>query len=241
VAHAAIGQLFGVNLVLLDEFASKRGLIGRDPVQIKNLLARADEFLRCAMTFQAPFHVERVGLPGERHLIELPVARRATDAVIHMDAVVEKNKIRRGIDARPAQWLLRGETFANGREQWRVLPDLRMAGHADFRRGNSGKRGFLDGCMAESAIEAESGDVMLVAEGDRLFERDVLARRPRRPVNRVQNSAAAGDQKNPGDNAAAGNGIGAPPENLRHRFSTNPRRLYPGLGAFHKVNTVRPQ
>ena len=50
-----------------------------------------------------------------------------------VDAVVEKNKIRRVVDAVPAQRLFLRQTFANGREHGRVFPDLRMAGHAGFR------------------------------------------------------------------------------------------------------------
>ncbi len=230
VAHAAIGELFGVNIVLLHEFVTEGGLVGRRPVQVKNLLARTNELLRRAMTFETPFHVERVRLPGERHLIELPMTRRTTDAVVHMDAVIEKNKIRRVIDARPAQRSSRSEAFSNRREQWRVFPDLRVASHADFSGGHSGKRRFLDRRVTEPAIESEAIDMMLVAERHGLFERNGFARRPRRPINGVQNPAGASDEKNHDGDTGAREGIGSTMENLRHKFSTPANRNTRFLG-----------
>ena len=101
VAHAAIGELLGVNLIFGDEFFSERELIGCRPVQIENFIARADVFFRRAMAVETPFHIQRVRLPGERHLIQLTVTRCAADAVVDMNAVVEKNKIRRVVDAIP--------------------------------------------------------------------------------------------------------------------------------------------
>ena len=114
MAHAAIGELLGVNLVFGDESFAERELIGRGPIQIENFIARANEFFRRAMAFETPFHVKCVRLPCERHLIELAMTRRAADALADVDAVVKKNKIRRVIDAIPAQRCSASETFAHG-------------------------------------------------------------------------------------------------------------------------------
>jgi hypothetical protein len=194
VAHAAIGELFGMDVVFFYQLFSQRELVGRRPVQIENFIARADVFFRRTMTFETPFHVKRVRLPGERHLIELAVTGRAANAVIDVNTVVEKNKIRRVRDAVPAQRNIFCEAFAHGRKHRRVFPDLRMAGHADFRRRHAGECGFFDGGVAETTINSQSINVMFVTEGHGLFERNVHASCIGRPINGVQNPDARAKQ-----------------------------------------------
>ena len=152
MAHAAIGELFGMDLIFGDKLSSERGLIRRGPVQIKNFVARADEFFRCAMAVEAPFHVKRVRLPGQRHSIELAVARRAADAMAYVNAVVEKNKIRRVVDAIPPERFVFREAVTDGREHGLVFPDLRMTRHAGLGRRHPGERGFFNGRVAEAAV-----------------------------------------------------------------------------------------
>ncbi len=204
MAHAAIGELLGVDLIFGDEFFSERKLVGCGPVQIKNFVARADEFFRRTMAVEAPFHVKRVRLPGQRHSVELAVARRATDAVADVNAVVEKNKIRRVVDAIPAERFIFREAVADGRKHGSVFPDLRMTRHAGFGRRHPGERGFFDGRVAETAVNAESENMMLVAERNRLFERNHFACRIGRPINGVQNPAASANQKQCANNARSG-------------------------------------
>lgn len=140
MAHAAIGELFGVNVIVGDQFLAERELIRRVPVHVENFVARADVFFRMTMTFETPLHVKRVRFPRERHLIQLSVARGAADAVIDVNAVVEKNEIRRVVHAIPMQRFILRQAFADGREHRRIFPDLRMAGHAGFGRRHSGER-----------------------------------------------------------------------------------------------------
>ena len=102
MAHAAIGELLGVDVIISDKCFSERELIGRGPVQIENLVARADIFFRRSMAFEAPLHVKRVRLPGERHLIQLSMARRTADAMIYVNTVIKKYEIRRVRNAIPA-------------------------------------------------------------------------------------------------------------------------------------------
>ena len=216
MAHAAIGELPGVNVIIRDEFFPERELIGRCPIQIENLVARTNIFFRGAMTIETPFHVKRVGLPGERHLIELAMTRDAANAVTNMDAVVEKNEIRRVRDAIPRQWFVLSQAFAHGRQHGRVFPDLRMTGHAGFGRRQSGERGFFDGRMAKAAIYSESENMMLVTERNRLFERNHFACRVRRPIDGVQNPSACAEQNHKCQQTCSCNGITTAAKNLRH-------------------------
>ena len=204
VAHAAIGELLGVNLIFGDEFSSERELVGRSPVQIENFVARTDEFFGSAVTFKTPFHVKCVRFPSKGHLIKLSVACRTTNAVIDVDAMIKKDKIWRIVDAIPAEWFIFCQTFADGREHRRFFPDLRMTGHARFGRRHSGEHGLFDGCMAEAAINSQSENMMLVAERNRLFQRNHFACRPGRPINGVQNPAAAAEQNDRDHDAGAG-------------------------------------
>src|SRR5712664_4666159 len=82
------------NLVLFPQLGADFRLIVRDlPVHIENLIFRAENLLGVAMTFHAPLHQQRVGLEYQRHLVDLPVARRATNALVDMTAVIEIDEI----------------------------------------------------------------------------------------------------------------------------------------------------
>ena len=216
VAHAAIGELAGVDLILGHQFSPQRQLIGRAPIQIEDLVERTDVFFGRAMAIETPFHIQRVGFPRERHLVQLPVARDAADAMIDVDAVVEKNEVGGLIDPVPAQRLVAGKAVPDRSEDGSIFPDLRMAGHARFGGGHAGEGRFFDGRMTEAAIEAQAEDMMFMAEGHRLGERSHFPSCPRRPINGVQEPAASGNQKPDAENACSRNCIGAPAENLRH-------------------------
>jgi hypothetical protein len=58
-------------------------LVGRRFISdVEHFLARADLPLRLAMAVKAPFHQERGHLVGERHFVDAPMARGATDALL---------------------------------------------------------------------------------------------------------------------------------------------------------------
>src|SRR5258708_218848 len=71
------------------------------PVHIKNLVFRAEDPLGIAMAVQAPLHQQRVGLEYQRHLVDLPVARRAAYALVDMNAVIEINEIGQTVNFDP--------------------------------------------------------------------------------------------------------------------------------------------
>ena len=124
VAHAAIGELRGVDLIIGHEFSPKHKLIGRAPIHVEDLVARTDVFFRCAMAIEAPFHIQRAGFPRELHLVQLAVASDAANPMIDVDAVIKKDEIGGLIDAVPMQRLVGGQTVADRGEQRSVFPDL---------------------------------------------------------------------------------------------------------------------
>ena len=64
-----------------------------------------------------------------------------------------------------------GEAFAQPAPASRSGVELRMAGHAGVGRRDAGDRRRFDAGVAIAAIEPEAADMMLVAERDRLVER----------------------------------------------------------------------
>ena len=112
VAHAAIGQLLGVDMVVLDQFAALRELIHRrQPVHVENLAARTDIICGFPVAIEAPLHEERVGLPHERHLLHLAVAGRTANSFVHMNTVIKKNKVRQVMHAIPMHGRVGGQTL----------------------------------------------------------------------------------------------------------------------------------
>src|SRR5262245_6125263 len=73
------------HLALIEVKGSRPGLAlreligGRRPVHVDDFSPFAQKTLGPAMALDAPFHVERVLLPRQRHLIDATMARGATD------------------------------------------------------------------------------------------------------------------------------------------------------------------
>ena len=72
-------------------------------MEVINLCARPEVILRVAMTLQAPLHVEGLGPPGERHLVDRYVSGGTAHAFVDVDAVVEKNEVGQVVDPVPRQ------------------------------------------------------------------------------------------------------------------------------------------
>jgi len=82
-----------------------------------------------------------------------------------VNAVIEINVVRKIVELTPHQRTPAAVAVTHRFEQGRVGPDLRMAVHAGLGWRDAGIVRSLDGCMAVAAIDAEAGDVVLVAEG----------------------------------------------------------------------------
>ena len=82
-------------MILRRYLLSNFGLIGGWlPTHIGNLIVWPQIFLRIAVAIETPAHGQLFGLKHKGHLINLPVTRRAADALIHVNAVVEIYEIR---------------------------------------------------------------------------------------------------------------------------------------------------
>jgi hypothetical protein len=75
-------QLFPVNLLPFRFLL--RGVPGRLPIQIRNLVRVAKFRRRIPMAIQAERHAQRFRVINFIHLVDLPMAFNATDAAIHM-------------------------------------------------------------------------------------------------------------------------------------------------------------
>ena len=175
MTRVAIGNLLRLlDFVFLHQPPAQSQLVGRfHIVSFENIFAAAHVALRVIMAIDAPAHVERIGAVGQRHLANRPVAGGAAYSFIHMNAVVEVDEIRHGVDARPFQRLVRGVTGAHGLQHGTVQPQFGVATHADLRGGNARVGRLLHRGVAVAAIDAVVGNVMLVAEGNRLLPRHI--------------------------------------------------------------------
>ena len=171
MADRAIGELAGLHAVFGDELGAQAFLVGWILiVHVKDLVAWTDVLGRIAVAIETPLHIQRFGFPHQGHLIDLTVARLAANTLVDVDAVVEISEVGQVVDAIPLDGHVIAEAGSHGFEDGRFGPDLRVAGHAGFGRGNAGKSTFLDGSMAIAAVDAHAGDVVFVAKGNGLID-----------------------------------------------------------------------
>ena len=121
------------------------------------------------VAFDAPAHVERVGPISDWHVADGAVAGRASDAFRDVDAVVEINEARQGVDARPLERDVGRQARAHRLEHRARHPNFGVAAHASVGRGHAGERRPLDRRVAVTAVNAVFRHVVLVAEGDGLL------------------------------------------------------------------------
>ncbi len=140
-----------MDVVRHHQLLAGRSIGGALPMRVEHLVARPQMRRRIAVTGEAPAHVERRGLTGERHVAELTMAFGAADALRDVDAVVEIDVIRQCVDAGPTQRLVLGKASPHRRRQLGIGPDLRMAGHAGMGRRNPGVLRDRDRGMAVPA------------------------------------------------------------------------------------------
>jgi hypothetical protein len=133
---------------------------------------------------------------------------------INVDAVIEIDKIRQLINARPFQRLSGAVTFADRLQIGGVGPNLRVAIHAGLGRRNAGKARSFNRSMTITAIDAESGDVMLMAERNRLRLPDSSVGDERSAFQLQQNPEQAADSQNYQDQRGPGDGIAAAGKDL---------------------------
>jgi hypothetical protein len=165
------------NLVLGRQALSDFGLIRWSfPIHVENLIAWPQNRFRVAMAVQTPLHQQRRRLKHERHLVHLPVAGRAANTFVDVNAVIEIDVIRQPVDANPLNRFIRSITFAYWLQISGVVEENGMAIHAGLGGRNPGGGGGFDAGMTIPAIDAVVANVVFVAELDGLLARDVLIR-----------------------------------------------------------------
>ena len=123
------------------------------------------------MTLEAPFHLKRSRLIGQRHQVDPSVTSRAAHALVYVNAVIEINEVGQIVNPRPLYGFAASPTLADRFQVRAVRPNLGVAIHTGFRRRNPCKRKLLDGGVTIAAVDSVIADVMLVAELNGLFAR----------------------------------------------------------------------
>jgi len=176
-SRAALELLNALNFILRRQPFPDFRLVRRSlPIHVENLVAWAQNRFRVAMAVQAPLHQQRGCLKHQRHLVNLPVTRRAAHAFVDVNAVVEIDVIGEAMHANPLNRFIGAITLAHRFQVSGVVEQHRMTIHAGLGGRNSrGCRAFHRG-MAVTAVDAIVSDMVLVAKLDRLLARDVLVR-----------------------------------------------------------------
>jgi len=207
--------LIGVELAIQRERLIARGLL---VPHVENLIAGSQIFCRIAMAIQTPLHLQRGVIEHERHTVDRAMAGIAADALVDVYAVIEINEIGQIVSPRPYQRFASAKTFAHGFEQWGAQPDLRMTIHAGFSGRNSGKRGIFHRRMTVAAVDAQSANMVLVAERHGLRTGDLGVRYIRRPLQFEHCPQQHGHEEYRPVNRGARDCVGTAVKNL-HRLS----------------------
>ena len=187
------------------------------PRHVVHLIARADVFLRRAVTIEAPFHVQGLGFARERHLIDPTVTGGAANPFRDVNAMVEINVVGQIMDTVPLQRSIGDKTGANRRERWRVVPNLRVTRHAGIGARHTGKGRLLNCRVTITAIDSVVAHVMFVTEGNRLIEGNVHVSGVRRPQNFRGEETTSRQEQQYSNNDHASMGIRACAKYLRHK------------------------
>jgi hypothetical protein len=120
------------------------------------------------MAIEAPAHREGLALCRERHRPDFPMTGRATNSLVHVNAVVEIHVIGQAGDPVPRQGQALRRALDHRPQRRRIRGDLRMAGQADLCARHSRECLRLHGCMAVAAIDVQLAGVEAVAKADGL-------------------------------------------------------------------------
>ena len=186
------------------------------PIHVVYLIERPQHRFRIAMAIETPLHQQRVCLENQRHLIHCSVARRASNSLAHVNAVIEVSKVGKAMHFHPLDRLIRTVTFPYGFQIAGIVEQNRVAIHASLGGRDASSRGIFNRSMTIAAIDSVIAHVMFVAELDRLLARNVLPRQIRRSRERQYSRERQSRQKNCGEKAEARDEIRAAVKNLGH-------------------------
>jgi hypothetical protein len=211
----------GLNVIFLHQLPAKRFLVdGRLIAHRENLILWADILLGMPVTVHTPLHIERIGFPGQRHLVHTPMTGLTTHSLGDVDAVVEVHKVRHIVHPDPLDGLARTEAFPDWFEHGALVPDLAVTGHTGFGGGNIGEGRLIHRHMTVTAVYAIVYDMMLVAERDRLLNGIINPDGKGRAKERRQRYTTTKNQKHTSGDGDPGESIHAWMKDLRPVFPT---------------------
>ena len=102
MASAAADGWF--HIPLFDKFFADLALggsSGRFPVEVGDLVERAEVVFGGTMAFETPSHAVRFGVVNDFHMVHMSVTGDAADAAIHVNGMVKVNVIGRFMNSHP--------------------------------------------------------------------------------------------------------------------------------------------
>src|SRR5262252_979346 len=143
----------------------------------------------------------------ERHFVDAAVTLLTSDALGHVNAVVEVGEVRQIVDFRPANRLPRSKARAHRLEHRTIFPDELVTVVASGGGGNACRCGRLDGRVAVPAVDSEAGHVMLVTEWNGLHQRDAAPRGVAGAVDDHEHAEETPDHKHRREDRYFGKGV----------------------------------
>ena len=219
VADRTVGQLERrFNVILRHELAAQFFLIDwRFPPHLEHLIPRPEVLLGMPMAFETPLHVHVGMFPCQRHQVHAAMTSFAANTFIHVDTVIKVDEIGKVVDAIPSDRLIFTQAGAHRLQHVAVSPNLLVTVHAGRSWRDSRERADLNCRMTIPAVDADAADMMLMAEWNRLIQRDSFTG----GVRRINHRRPAPGHCDHGENACeyrqARNGIRRSFEYLRHR------------------------
>ena len=191
------------------------------------------------MARQAPLHLERRILVGQRHIVDLAMAGRAAYALVHVNAVIEINVVREVMNPGPLDRLSRLPTLPHGLEIRTVRPDLGMTVHTGLCRRNTGRGGLFHRSVAIPAVDAVVADMMFVAELNRLFAIYKGPCIPGRTIHFGERPYSGRQNEDGSENGHPRKGISAVMKDLWHRSVCRLTLFGAPFNKLYKIDLLR--
>src|SRR5690625_285996 len=172
MTRPTLRKLHRIDVIVLNELRSQLDLVpGPGVVHVEDLAARTQVVLGRLVAFEAPAHRHGFVLPHSLHLMDGSVAVAATNALRHVNAVVEEDEVGHVVHPVPGYGCPGVPALLNDSQLGGVDPDLGVAGHAGLGCGNIGEVARFDGGVAVAAVQPHAAGVQAVGEGDGLLDR----------------------------------------------------------------------
>ena len=106
------------------------------------------------MAFKTPGHALGLRMINNRHVVDLTMTAKTTDAAVNVGAVIVENIIGGAMDLHPLDRAAGFPAHAHRLQLWIVLLHLRMAVHACLRVGQIRVCRHIDETVAVTAIHS---------------------------------------------------------------------------------------